>query len=105
LRSLLVQTAVRIRRMEHSNTIVLQYWSDCIAGRRGNQVAVVALARPLAALLFAMLRPASPTAVTEAEERALGYLGRVLGVENGTSWAALLRELDEPARAATRTAA
>jgi hypothetical protein len=38
-----------------------------------------------------------PTAVTEAEERALGYMGRVLGVENGTSWAALLRELDGPA--------
>jgi hypothetical protein len=44
--------------------------------------------------------PGSPTAVTEAEEWALAYLARVLHVENGKSWAALLRELDEPARAA-----
>jgi hypothetical protein len=35
----------------------------------------------------------APTSVTEAEERALAEIARELGVDDGESWAALLREL------------
>ena len=35
----------------------------------------------------------APTSVTEAEERALAEIARVLGVDDGESWAALLRDL------------
>jgi hypothetical protein len=38
----------------------------------------------------------APTAVTEAEERALAEIARELGVDEGESWAALLRELQAP---------
>jgi hypothetical protein len=48
--------------------------------------------------------PGLPTAVTETEERALAYVGRLLGVEIGTSWAALLRELDEEPAPISRAA-
>ncbi len=48
--------------------------------------------------------PGSPTAITNAEERVLAYIGRVLGVEHGTSWAALLRELDEEPAPSSRAA-
>jgi hypothetical protein len=36
----------------------------------------------------------APTSVTAAEERALADIARELGVDEGESWAALLRELD-----------
>lgn len=37
-----------------------------------------------------------PTAVTEPEERALAEIARELGVDDGESWARLVRELDAP---------
>jgi hypothetical protein len=36
-----------------------------------------------------------PTSVTETEERALAEIARELGVDNGESWAALVRELEK----------
>jgi hypothetical protein len=38
----------------------------------------------------------APEAVTAAEERALADIARELGVDDGESWAALLRELEAP---------
>lgn len=38
----------------------------------------------------------APTAVTPAEEQALLEIARELGVDDGESWAALLRELQAP---------
>jgi hypothetical protein len=38
----------------------------------------------------------APTSVTEGEERALADIARELGVEEGESWAALVRELKPP---------
>jgi hypothetical protein len=35
----------------------------------------------------------APTSVTKKEEQALGEVARELGIEDGESWAALLREL------------
>jgi hypothetical protein len=40
----------------------------------------------------------APTAVTAAEEQALADIARELGVDDGASWAALLRELEVPQR-------
>jgi hypothetical protein len=52
-----------------------------------------AIARTTAAALDA------PWAVGPAEEQALDDIARVLGIDNGISWATLLRELDENRRA------
>lgn len=41
----------------------------------------------------------APTAVTPAEERALAEIARELAIDNGESWAALLRELQVPSAA------
>lgn len=38
----------------------------------------------------------APTAVTPAEERALADIARELGVDDGESWANLIRELETP---------
>jgi hypothetical protein len=41
----------------------------------------------------------APNAVDEAEERALVTIAEELGIDEGESWAALVRELQEEARA------
>jgi hypothetical protein len=46
-----------------------------------------------------------PSAVGPAEERALSDIARVLGVDNGMSWATLLREIEETRRSWTGTTA
>jgi hypothetical protein len=51
-----------------------------------------AIARSTAAALD------EPSAVGPAEERALSDIARMLGVDNGVSWATLLREIDESRR-------
>ena len=56
LRSLLVQAAWQLHRRRWPETEALREWSRRIAARRGSQVAVVALARRLAGILWAMLR-------------------------------------------------
>jgi transposase len=56
MRWLLVQAAVSILRCRHPQTEALRVWATRIAARRGKKVAVVALARRLAGLLYAMLR-------------------------------------------------
>ncbi len=56
VRCLLVQAALSILRLKKPETAHLRQWADRIAGRRGRRVAVVALARKLAGILFAMMR-------------------------------------------------
>lgn len=56
LRSLLVECAWGIIRRDHPDTEALRNWALAIATRRGKRIAAVALARKLAAVLFAMLR-------------------------------------------------
>jgi transposase len=56
VRSLLVQAAVSIRRGRHAATTVLREWTERLAVRRGRFIAVVALARRLAGILYALLR-------------------------------------------------
>jgi transposase len=56
VRSLLVQAAVSIRRLRHPTTAALWEWTARLAARRGRFIAVVALARRLAGILFALLR-------------------------------------------------
>ena len=56
MRWLLVQAAVSILRCRHLQTEALRVWATRIAARRGQKIAVVALARRLAGILYAMLR-------------------------------------------------
>ena len=56
MRWVLVQAAVSILRLRDPRTAALRRWATGIAARRGKKIAVVALARRLAGLLYAMLR-------------------------------------------------
>jgi transposase len=55
-RYLLVESAWTILRRSSSGNMTLHAWAKRIAGRRGQRVAVVALARKLAGILFVMWR-------------------------------------------------
>lgn len=56
VRWLLIQAAVSMLRLRDPRTAGLRAWAERIAGRRGRKIAVVALARRLAGILFALLR-------------------------------------------------
>jgi transposase len=56
VRWLLVQSAHCILRLKNPDTAHLRAWAEQIAARRGRKIAVVALARRLAGILFAMMR-------------------------------------------------
>jgi transposase len=56
VQALLVQAAWRISRVKDPRTTALCAWAEAIARRRGKKIAMVALARRLARLLFAMWR-------------------------------------------------
>jgi transposase len=56
VRWLLVQAAVSTLRLKQPHTAALRAWAERIALRRGRKVAVVALARRLAGILYAMMR-------------------------------------------------
>jgi transposase len=58
-RYLLVEAALSILRRRSPQTAALHDWAARIKGRRGMKVAVVALARKLAGILFAMWRDAT----------------------------------------------
>lgn len=60
IRILLVEAAIRIRRLKSPKAEQLWRWADKIADRRGKRIANVALARRLAGVMFAMLRDGSP---------------------------------------------
>jgi len=56
MRWLLVQAAISILRLRRLETALLRAWAERIALRRGRKIAVVALARRLAGILYAMMR-------------------------------------------------
>jgi transposase len=69
VRWLLVQAAVSMLRVQHSGTAALRAWAGRIAVRRGRFIAVVALARRVAGILYALLRDGTryePTRVRPA---------------------------------------
>ena len=68
LRWLLVEAAWLILRSRHSRTAELRLWAQRIALRRGQRIAIVALARKLAGILFAMWR--DETEFGKAERRS-----------------------------------
>jgi len=59
-RTMLVQAAWVVWRDRHPDTAALRAWAQRLAARRGKRVAVVALARRLAGILFALWRDATP---------------------------------------------
>jgi transposase len=68
VRWLLIQAAVSMLRLRDPRTAALREWAGRIAARRGKGIAVVALARRLAGILFALLRDGT---VYESRQRAL----------------------------------
>ena len=60
LQSLLVQAAWRLSRSSSPGTAALRAWAQGITRRRGKHIAMVALARRLARMLFAMWRDGVP---------------------------------------------
>lgn len=56
LRWMLVESAWCLLRNRRAGTVPLRLWAERIAKRRGQRVALVALARKLAGILYAMLR-------------------------------------------------
>src|SRR5262245_47466741 len=56
VQALLVQAAGRISRVKNPRPAARRAWADTIARRHGKQIAMVALARRLARILFAMWR-------------------------------------------------
>jgi len=56
LQSLLVQAAWRLSRPASAETAGLRAWAQALTQRRGKRIAMVALARRLARILFAMWR-------------------------------------------------
>lgn len=56
MRWLLVQAAISMLRLRKLETAALRTWAERIALRRGKKIAVVALARRLAGILYAMMR-------------------------------------------------
>ncbi|MGK2962335.1 MAG: IS110 family transposase [Gemmatimonadaceae bacterium] len=64
VRYLLVEAGWRILRSRSEETAALREWALLIAARRGKRIAVVALARRLAGILYAMWRDKSPYSAT-----------------------------------------
>jgi transposase len=60
VRYLLVEAGWRILRSKGAETVALRAWGRTIAARRGQRIAVVALARRLAGILYAMWRDGRP---------------------------------------------
>jgi transposase len=60
VRWLLVEAAWRLLRTKSPEAAALRTWAQGVAGRRGKKIAVVALARRLAGILFAMWRDGVP---------------------------------------------
>src|SRR4029453_6589545 len=56
VQSLLVQAALRVCRSSDPRVAALRSWAQAIERRRGTKIAIVALARRLARLLYAMWR-------------------------------------------------
>ena len=73
VRWLLVEAAWRILRSRSPETAALRAWTLTIAQRRGKRIAVVALARRLAGILYAMWRDGVPY-----DAGKIRSLGRVL---------------------------
>jgi transposase len=59
-RWLLVEAAWRILRSKDPESAALRTWALTIAARRGKRIAVVALARRLAGIVYAMWRDGAP---------------------------------------------
>jgi transposase len=57
---LLVEAAWRLLRTKAAEAAALRAWAHGVAGRRGKKIAVVALARRLAGILYAMWRAGVP---------------------------------------------
>jgi transposase len=72
VRYLLVEAAWRILRSRSEETAALRSWALLIAARRGKRIAVIALARRLAGVLYAMWRDNEPYKANRLRKPAMG---------------------------------
>jgi transposase len=70
-RGLLIQAAVSMLRLRDPRPAALREWAGRIAARRGKGIAVVALARRLAGVLFALLRDGTVYEQARPEPRTM----------------------------------
>jgi transposase len=70
MRWLLVEAAWRIVRSANPDLAMLKSWAEQVAARRGKRIAVVALARRLAGILYAMWRDGTAYRSRPAERAA-----------------------------------
>jgi transposase len=70
MRWLLVEAAWRVLRSPRADAAPLRVWAEHIALRRGKRIAVVALARRLAGVLYAMWRDGTAYQVPRRREEA-----------------------------------
>ena len=70
-RWLLVEAAWRIMRSKNPTVAPLQHWTARIIARRGRRIAIVALARRLATLCYAMWRTNTPYHATRLQHAPL----------------------------------
>lgn len=73
MRSLLVEAAWRIMRSKRSECAALRAWAMQIAARRGKRIAVVALARRLSGILYAMWRDGSEYRISNKTMEAAAW--------------------------------
>jgi transposase len=105
-RTMLIQSAWTILRLRQ-NQDPLRKWAEHIAATRGNKIAVVALARKLAGVLWAMLRDGTPyDGAIEAEQSAVGIREQATqAVKRACSLEAAAKKLRRSAPAADTKAA
>jgi transposase len=70
VRWLLVEAAWRVLRSAAPSHAALRAWAEQVAQRRGRRIAVVALARRLARILYALWRDAAPYGVRQTRQAA-----------------------------------
>jgi transposase len=68
VQALLIQAAWRTSRSKDPRTAALRVWAQGIARRRGKKIAMVALARRVARILFAMWRDGAPYDATRIRQ-------------------------------------
>jgi transposase len=112
VRWLLIQAAVSMLRLRDPRTADLRDWAERIASRRGKKIAVVALARRLAGILFALLRdetvyeprvsqPATTETIVPVRPGSGGRTARHGGRVSGEACVAEERPGGRPGRGAT----
>ncbi len=78
LRTVLVQAAWSLMRSQDPAALPLQEWANALGQRRNKQLAIVALSRRLAGVLFAIWRDQKPFELKEPKQKHVGAAAKPL---------------------------